>query len=132
MTIHGACLCGQVRYEITGLLSHVTHCHCSMCRRQHGAAFATYAQFEPGDFRWVSGEDRVRIYAPPVGSGWVFCGDCGSTLGGSDDGKIVSITLATVEGDPGVVPEAHIFAGSKAGWHEITDDLPRFDEWPGD
>ncbi|MBT9317995.1 GFA family protein [Leptothoe spongobia] len=51
MTIKGGCLCGKVRYEVTGRLFDVSHCHCSMCRRQHGAAFSTYADFKPGDFR---------------------------------------------------------------------------------
>ena len=59
-----------------------------------------------------------------------FCSECGSTLAGTDDGRVTSITLGTVEGDPGVRPESHIFAGSRARWDEINDDLPRFDEWP--
>jgi len=101
-----------------------------MCRRQHGAAFATYADFSPGDFKWSSGEDLVKIYEPASGPGWCFCDDCGSSLGGTDKGKITSITLGSVDGDPGVRPESHIFAGSKAIWHDINDDLPQFDERP--
>ena len=132
MTIKGACLCGKVRYEISGNLFDVSHCHCSMCRRQHGAAFATYADIDPDDFRWTSGEDLVKIYEPPPGGGWCFCRECGSSLAGTDQGKITSITLATVAGDPGIKPESHIFVGSKASWHEITDDLPQFDKRSSD
>lgn len=132
MSIEGACLCGRVRYRVKGPLFHVTHCHCSMCRRQHGAAFATYAQFSPGDFEWTTGEDLVRLFESPAQAGWCFCSACGSSLAGSDKGEITSITLATVEGDPGIGPESHIFTGSKAAWHEITDLLPQHDEWPND
>ena len=132
MSIEGACLCGRVRYRIDGPLFHVTHCHCSMCRRQHGAAFATYAQFNPGDFEWTAGEDLLRIFETPTEAGWCFCSVCGSSLAGSDKGEITSITLASVEGDPGVGPESHIFTASKADWHEITDSLPQYDEWPED
>ena len=128
MAIQGGCLCGKVRYRINGPLFAVDHCHCSMCRRQHGAAFATYADFEPGAFSWVSGEDLVKVYETEEGGGWCFCSACGSTLAGSDCGKITSITLGTVEGDPGVRPEAHIFTGSRAVWYEIRDGLPQFDE----
>ena len=32
----GGCLCGAVRYEITGTLRDVVNCHCSKCRRFHG------------------------------------------------------------------------------------------------
>ena len=130
MTIKGSCLCGRVRYEINGELFHVTHCHCSMCRRQHGAAFATYAQFRPDEFKWTAGEDLVKVYETPDKAGWCFCRECGSSLAGTDRGEITSVTLGSVEGDPGVKPQAHIFAGSKACWYEISDDLAQFDEWP--
>ena len=125
-------MCGKVGYEISGPLFDVSHCHCSMCRRQHGAVFATYADFDPQDFKWTSGENRVKVYETPSGDGWCFCSECGSTLAGSANGKVTSITLGTVEGDPGIKPESHIFAASKAQWHEIDDDLPQFDEWPPD
>ena len=127
MAVRGGCLCGAVRYEVGGDLGDADHCHCSMCRRQHGAAFSTYADVEPGDFRWISGEDRVKRYETPSGAGWAFCSECGSTLAGSDGGTITSIALGTVDGDPGVRPSAHIFVGSRAQWHEIHDDLPQFE-----
>ena len=130
MKITGGCLCGEVRYEVAGPLFDVSNCHCSMCRRQHGAAFSTYADFNPGDFRWTCGEDLVKIYAVAAGGGWCFCSECGSTLAGSEHGRITSIALGTVDGDPGVVPTAHIFTASKAPWHEITDALPQFGERP--
>ena len=132
MSIEGGCLCGKVRYEVTGPLFSVDNCHCSMCRRQHGAAFATYAEFDPGDFKWIAGEDLVKTYEAEAGGGWCFCRECGSSLAGTENGRITSITLGTVEGDPGVVPELHIFVGSRARWYEITDDLPQFDERPPD
>ncbi len=40
------------------------------------------------------------------------------------------IALGTLDDDPGVRPECHVFVGSKASWFEITDDLPRYDELP--
>jgi len=130
MTIKGGCLCGKLRYEIAGRLFTASNCHCSMCRRQHGAAFATYANFEPGDFKWIAGEDLVKIYETSSGAGWCFCSECGSTLAGTAAGKITSVTLGSVEGDPGIKPESHIFVGSRARWHDITDELPQFEEWP--
>ena len=130
MAVKGGCLCGKVRYEIDGRLFDSTHCHCSMCRRQHGAAFATYADFEPEDFRWISGENLVKTFEPSPEGGWCFCSECGSSLAGTENGKVVAVTLGTVEGDPGIRPESHIFAAFRAGWHEISDDLPQYDEWP--
>lgn len=132
MAINGGCLCGRVRYEVSGSLTDADHCHCSMCRRQHGAAFSTYAGFTPGGFKWTAGEDSVKAYETPSGGGWCFCSECGSTLAGSDQGEITSVTLGTVEGDPGVRPASHIFVGSRAPWDHIHDDLPQFEKRPPD
>jgi hypothetical protein len=130
--IKGGCLCGKVRYEVAGPLVDADHCHCSMCRRQHGAAFATYAGFNPGDFRWIAGEDHIKVYETLAGAGWCFCSECGSSLAGTREGRITTITLGTVAGDPSIKPDSHIFVDSKAQWHEITDDFPQFEERPPD
>ena len=130
MTTEGGCLCGAVRYQIAGTLGDAGNCHCSMCRKAHGAAFGTYASVNPEEFRWVSGGEIVTVYHSSPDGGRCFCPKCGSTLGVVQSGKVGWVTLGTVDGDPGVVPQAHIFVGSKATWHEITDDLPQFEEWP--
>ena len=132
MTINGSCLCGKVRYQVNGALLAADHCHCSMCRRQHGAAFASYADFEPESFQWLSGQELIKVYQIASGAGWCFCCDCGSTLAGTDDGKVTSITLGTVEGDPGITPGSHIYVGSKAPWYQITDKLPQHHERSAD
>lgn len=132
MAVKGGCLCGRVRYQITGPLFNADHCHCSMCRRQHGAAFATYAEFDPRHFQWIAGADLVKVYEVSAGGGWCFCSGCGSTLAGTENGRINTVTLGTVEGDPGIRPELHIFTASKAPWHDICDDLPQFEERPPD
>ena len=130
MTTRGGCLCGEIKYEVTGSLGLTGHCHCSMCRRAHGAAFATYSQINPAEFRWLSGEELVSVFNSSPQGGRSFCSRCGSTLGVVESGRVTWITLGTVEGDAGVRPQAHIYAKSKAPWHEITDDLPQFDEMP--
>lgn len=130
VVIKGGCLCNRVQYEIIGPLFDADNCHCSMCRRQHGAAFSTYAEFHPGNFKWISGKDSVKIYETSTGAGWCFCSVCGSSLGGTEKGRITTVTLGTVKGDPGIKPESHIFVGSKAQWYEINDDLPQFEERP--
>lgn len=133
MTISGSCLCRAVQYEIQGELADSGNCHCSMCRKQHGSAFATYATVDPDRFRWNSGEDDIARYESSPGEDRVFCRICGSTLAGMEQGRVTSITLGTVDGDPGIRPRSHIFTDSRASWHEITDDLPRFPEWsPGE
>ncbi len=130
MTIKGSCLCGAVQYEVTGSLKNIGNCYCSMCRKSHGAAFATYAGLDPDTFHWVSGAEMVTEYISSPEGGQCFCEQCGDTLGAIENGKVTYITLGTVDGDPGVCPEGHIFVGSKAPWVEITDSLPQFEKYP--
>ena len=128
--VKGGCLCGKIKFEISGPLLAADNCHCSMCRRQHGAAFASYANFDPKGFKWLSGAEYLKNYAAPSGAGWVFCTECGSTLAGSQNGDVDMIALGTIDGNPGVKPEFHIFTGSKASWYEITDGLPQYETRP--
>ncbi len=128
--VRGGCLCGRVRYQVVGPLANADHCHCSMCRRQHGAAFATYADCDPDTFRWTTGGELVKVYESSGGSGWCFCSECGSTLAAAANGRVTAVTLGSVDGDPGVRPGCHIFVASRAPWHGIHDDLPQFEERP--
>lgn len=130
MSIQGSCSCGAVRYEVTGSIAFIGNCHCSICRKAHGAAYATWGIIQPGRFRWMSGEDFVQHYASSPGRMRCFCGKCGSPLASAHSGQIGEIVVGTIDGDPGARPREHIFVGSKAIWHEITDDLPQHEEWP--
>jgi hypothetical protein len=130
VAISGSCLCGAVRYEITGSFEAAGHCHCPMCRKSHGAAFATWAFVDPHQFRWTSGEEFLERYASSPGRERCFCRKCGSPLVSTHSGQITEVVLETVDGDPGVRPREHIFVGVRAPWYEITDTLPQYEEWP--
>jgi hypothetical protein len=128
----GRCLCGDVRYEITGPLGPVIYCHCSQCRRASGSAFATNASVAAKNFRITSGKDRLVEYESSPGKLRGFCGRCGSPVSSRvlDAPEIVRVRLGLLDLDPGAEarPVAHLHVGSKAPWFEITDDLPRFEK----
>ena len=132
--IEGGCLCGGVRYQVSGAIGQVANCHCTMCQKVHGAAFGTYAELRRSDVKWTLGDALVKHYPSSDGVERLFCKRCGSTLQFLFDlePEMVYVTLGTMDGDPGVRPEVHIFAGSRAPWYDITDDLPQFDEWTDD
>ena len=139
-TLRGSCLCGGVLFELTGPLVRPSNCHCSMCRKQHGAAFRSRARVNASDFRWLRGEELVTFYESSPGTYRGFCRVCGSPIVNKFDERSLSarinpaatsmrgIALATLDSDPGVRPEAPIFVASKAPWFTITDDLPQFSE----
>ena len=132
--IEGGCLCGKVRYTVDGDIGEVSHCHCSMCRRIHGAAFATYGAVPRKKFRWTSGEDTVKRYQSSEALERTFCNHCGSTLQAilEMEPDVLYLALGTTDGDPKCRPSMHIFVGSKAPWYEITDDLPQHEAWTYD
>lgn len=130
--IRGSCLCGSVRYEVRGPFGRVTHCHCSQCRKAHGAAFGTYARVRWADFIVTAGEGEIASYRSSPDVRRTFCRQCGATLQFIHEARVDSFSLAlgTLDDDPGVRAVAHIFVGSKAPWFEITDGLPQHDEYP--
>ena len=127
----GGCQCGKIRYRVAGEIAELSHCHCEMCRRMHGAAFGTYAGVKSGDFQWLRGESAIKTYASSPGVMRTFCAECGSTLQAlfDEEPDVVYLTMGTVDGNPAHPEPFHIFVGSKAPWYTITDDLEQYDEW---
>ena len=130
--IRGSCLCGSVRYEVRGSIGRVNHCHCTMCRKAHGAAFATYGRVNSDDFVLESGENDIGRYQSSPDVTRTFCIKCGSSLQFivTERPQISWLALGTLDDDPGVRPSVHIFVGSKAPWLDITDDLPQHETRP--
>ena len=128
--LHGSCLCGAVTYEISGPLLSAMHCHCSKCRKAQGAAFRSLASVRAHDLRWVEGEELITYFESSPGFFRGFCSVCGSPIANKRGPNAIGIALGTLDDDPGVLPERHIYVGSKAPWFEITDDLPQHDERP--
>ena len=126
----GTCLCGAVRYLVTGTPTAFDLCHCSRCRQASGSAFIAELVFEAAKFEWVSGRSLVKTYEAPVrvrppGYRRTFCGVCGGPPPTMDRGDI-HIPAGTLEDDPEIRPQRHIFVDFKAVWFDITDGLPRF------
>jgi hypothetical protein len=132
--IKGKCECGRVRYEVDSEIEDYSHCHCSQCRRLHGAAFASFGGVRRDGFRYLSGEPELKIYASSNDIDRVFCGNCGSNIMADfkPEPEMLYITMGTLDGDPPCPPAYHQFVGSKAPWYEIGDALPQNEEWPDD
>jgi len=128
MTVSGECFCGQITYEVSGKLRDARSCHCSRCRKAFSSQASSYAEVNPGEFKWLSGENLLTSYVGRDGFGLQFCSKCGSTLCGIHEGAVHGVTLGCINGDPGVEIGRHIFVGSKATWEIIPDGVVTFDE----
>lgn len=132
----GGCLCGGVRYAVAGEVYVPRYCHCSLCRKFTGGAASAIASALADEFQLTAGADLVRVFRHEDRKEYVFCSTCGSSLFSvfkwtTPLEGMVNIRMGTFDGDPGVRPEFHFFVGSKAPWHEITDDRPQFEDRPG-
>ena len=130
MALSGSCLCQGVQYEIQGELKNVYNCHCSMCRKLHAAAFRTSAKIRSADWKTLKGEELIRFYESSPGEHKAFCSVCSSSLFTRFDAQpeVYGFPLGTLDSDPGVQPQRHVFVGSKAPWYEIADGLPQHQE----
>ena len=127
----GSCLCGDIAFAIDGPIETMAHCHCSMCRKFHGSAFATFGTTAPEHFNWVRGAQRIRSYRSSAQGYRPFCPRCGSAVPmHGEDLPFAVVPMGNVAEDPGTRPQLHFFTSSMAPWHSIVDDLPRHDEYP--
>ena len=129
--LRGSCLCNAVRYQVTGPVHDVHHCHCGMCRKAHGGGCSTFARLTASEFRVVAGADQIRPYRSSAPIERTFCGTCGARLTVRFDGMpdTVWVAVGTLDDDPGVPAHAHMFVASKAPWDEINDELPRYPQY---
>jgi hypothetical protein len=132
--IKGSCLCEGVKYSIHGAIKNALYCHCPMCRKVTGASCRPRAEVATQDLVWNSGEDKISYYNSSHGQHRAFCSVCGSTLITKFDEfpEVIAITLGTLDDDPGIRPEMHVYVAEKAPWYEITDNLKQHETIPSD
>ncbi|MEX2614918.1 MAG: GFA family protein [Alphaproteobacteria bacterium] len=121
----GSCLCGTVRWEAEAPFTRMRHCHCSMCRKAHGAPFATYISVARERYRLVAGATDITGYQSSAQYHRAFCSICGSVAPSMENDGNVDMPAGCLDDDPGIRPTMHIFTGSKAAWDTIADSLPR-------
>ena len=128
---HGSCLCASIEFEASHLSTKMGHCHCSMCRKFHGAAFATFGETSREHFRWLKGAELLSSYTADNGTTRQFCSKCGSSLifiPSGDDNGLVEFALGALDDPISETPDAHIYTAYKANWMGLCDDLPKFPE----
>ncbi|WP_277590948.1 GFA family protein [Pseudomonas chlororaphis] len=128
-TFLGSCLCGAVEYQLLSRPKALSHCHCSQCRKSHGAAFASYGSVLRSDLRIVQGAGSLQSYRSSESVLRQFCGQCGSSLFWSRDqgehADWISIALGSLDTPFTAGKQKHIQVAFKASWYEIQDNWPQ-------
>ena len=119
----GSCLCGAVRYEVTGALRDVVVCHCEMCRKSHGHIGAYTAAprdalhlIEPRGLKWYRSSGVARRG---------FCGECGGTLFWDGTGRdTISIAAGTLDAPTGLRTLVQIYVEDKGDYYDVDAAVP--------
>jgi hypothetical protein len=122
----GGCLCGAVRYEMSGPVNNLCWCHCTSCRRGAGAPAVPWGTVERERFRVTRGELTEYRSSPPVLRG--FCAACGTSLTYRQESRAaeIDVALATLDEPALLAPRAHLWVADKLPWVVISDGLPQF------
>lgn len=125
--LRGSCLCGAVAFVLTTPPLAMGMCHCGMCRKHHGSAFATFVQIRREGFQLLEGVEAVRVYASSPGVERHFCSGCGAKLlfATHDHPDRLWVAAGVLDDTPNLRPEYHVFVASKALWFTIHDQLPQ-------
>lgn len=123
---NGSCLCGAVQYRIDAPIKMLKHCHCSQCRKAHGAAFASYGIVRREHFRFTQGAQAVALFHSSPGVSRTFCKICGANLQWFSEQRQsnwLSVALGTLDSPLGPIEQSHIHLQSCADWY-CSKDLP--------
>ena len=126
---HGKCLCGVVQISIAGSITDIIHCHCSLCRKNSGSAYATNGFIKNDDFTVVSGAENLAKFTFKAGRHRYFCAHCGSPVysANEQDPTRLRIRLGILDSDITEKPISHNFVTSKANWEDLDEKLPRYE-----
>lgn len=119
--VEGGCLCGAVRFAVTGEPLNVAWCHCESCRRHSGAPVSVFLAVRRDEFAVSKGE--ITKYNSSPGRWRGFCGRCGSTLTceGNANSPEVHLHIGSIDDAARFVPTRHIFPEERLPWLHLTD-----------
>ena len=125
----GGCLCGKVRYEITGSPRGIVNCHCSKCLKFHGnfgaytsIPYANLTMLEQDSLNWYQ---SITDETPNVYRG--FCAECGSSLFWHPrDQERIAVAAGSLDNPIKLKTIGHVWISQKSDYYPIDDDLPKF------
>lgn len=132
-SLSGSCLCGALRYSISGEPVRFLHCHCSRCRKSSGTGHASNLFVSADGIAWTGDTELIKTYRLPEAKRFsrTFCSQCGGPLPMEIPSmEMVFVPAGTLDVEPNIMPQARIFQDSKTAWSCSGDDMPHFPEFP--
>lgn len=127
--VHGSCFCGAVRFTASLPSKWCAHCHCSMCRKTHGAGYVTWVGFETGQVEITDSRAQLSWFDSSAGAQRGFCNKCGSSLFFRSKrwaGEL-HIALGSMDDEIDRPPQANVFFDRHVDWMPIDATLKQVD-----
>lgn len=131
-TAEGGCICGAIRYRVSGTPTNTMVCHCRTCRRVAGAPVVAWITFPLARFEIRRGQPAEFRSSEPVRR--TLCSHCGTplTYEHQDASETIDVTTCSLD-DPNLFPPTHhSWLSHDLAWIRFGDGLPTFDEWRND
>ncbi|MCW8108967.1 GFA family protein [Alteromonas ponticola] len=124
----GSCLCDAIKLTVNGPISSIIHCHCSLCRKSSGTAYATNGFILRNDLHIEMGKHDIQYFEMRPGRKRHFCRKCASPLYSSNaaDPARLRLRIGILDSNIEERPLSHNFVSSKANWDDLDATLPRY------
>ena len=126
----GGCLCGAIRYTLTGPTVFVSQCCCKDCQKATGTGHTTILGVHKSRLD-MRGEPRTYTNSGESGGSVTrhFCGECGGRLYTSGDmpGDVIIFQAGSLDDPDLVYPESVIYTRDAPAWDFFDPALPTFE-----
>ncbi len=135
-TQSGGCVCGKVRYSISGMPLRVTICHCTWCQRRTGTAFGVEVVFDKAQIKFESDAVSVYRHISDESGRWLdqhFCNTCGSNIGLTLEvvPNIHSISVGSLDDQDWAeldgLKRSHVYVRNVRQWSDVPDDVEQYE-----
>jgi hypothetical protein len=127
-------MCGAVRFRLASAPFDAGWCHCRTCQLNSGAPAMAFSSVKAGDWVATTGATAIRTVRSSSFGERSFCGACGTPLHVRVDHQpdTIDFSIVTLDNPDAIAPAFHIFWGSKVGWFNPGDGLPRHEKFRSD
>lgn len=122
----GGCLCGAVRFRVTGQPLALSRCHCESCRRAVGSAGVGWSIFRREEVTVVRGS--LAQYRSSAQALRTFCGVCGTSISyeSNDAPAQVALATATFDEPERLPPSREVWLEHKLSWELLNQSLTSY------
>lgn len=122
----GGCLCGAIRYTLSGKPTFPHFCTCHQCQRWSGAPVVAWVDFPICSLAWDGPSGEPAWYRSSARTQRGFCSTCGGTVCALDDGSdTVCMTVSTLDEPDAIVPKSQSFRESAPSWLRVSAESPK-------